>query len=316
MTAQRIPGLAKNQHYVPQFLLKNFAEGKKDQVFVFDKAYSKSFRSNVKNVACENGFYNLSTAEVFASFEPALGALEDTASPIIKKICKDSALTNITEDERQLMACFMAVQMVRTAAYRATFADVMKQFDAVVKKKWGCDISMGGLEDVVDAAKAMSLHSLISGGQEYAQSIASKQFVLFKSSKDDVWIGDHPLVLNNESPSDGFRGNLGLECKGIQIFLPLSSRLILGAICPSVYSDLEKASQGSVAGRFYFFNMMRRIESGMAEEITEDNVIFMNSLQVSFSERFVYSQKGKFDLAEKMIAETDRYRSGMRMTVG
>jgi len=29
--------IAKNQHYVPQFLLKNFTVGKKSQLWVFDK---------------------------------------------------------------------------------------------------------------------------------------------------------------------------------------------------------------------------------------------------------------------------------------
>jgi len=45
--------IAKIQHYVPQFLLKQFTSGKKPQVWVFDKTTGKKFKSHVKNVASE-----------------------------------------------------------------------------------------------------------------------------------------------------------------------------------------------------------------------------------------------------------------------
>ncbi len=36
------------QHYVPQFLLKNFIAGKKDHVWVYDKATHKRFKTHVR----------------------------------------------------------------------------------------------------------------------------------------------------------------------------------------------------------------------------------------------------------------------------
>jgi phospholipase C len=41
-------GIAKVQHYVPQFLLKHFSTGKKNKVHVFDKQTGKTFLTNVK----------------------------------------------------------------------------------------------------------------------------------------------------------------------------------------------------------------------------------------------------------------------------
>jgi hypothetical protein len=46
-------GIAKVQHYVPQFLLRNFGNGKKDRLYVFDKQMARSFRTNANNVASE-----------------------------------------------------------------------------------------------------------------------------------------------------------------------------------------------------------------------------------------------------------------------
>jgi hypothetical protein len=50
--------MAKIQHYVPQFLLRNFGNGKKDQVWVYDKIDGRSFPTNAKNVASESRFYD------------------------------------------------------------------------------------------------------------------------------------------------------------------------------------------------------------------------------------------------------------------
>ena len=47
----------KNQHYVPQFYLKQWANNK-EQLFVYDKKQKKSFTSNVKNVVSSKFFYD------------------------------------------------------------------------------------------------------------------------------------------------------------------------------------------------------------------------------------------------------------------
>ena len=55
--------IAKNQHYVPQFILRNFTVGDGKQIHVFDKQDEKSFRTNIRNIAAETGFYNFDIKE-------------------------------------------------------------------------------------------------------------------------------------------------------------------------------------------------------------------------------------------------------------
>jgi hypothetical protein len=52
-----------HQHFVPQLLLRNFATGSRrnKQIWVFDKQTGKEFRTAVRNVATEGGFYDLSS---------------------------------------------------------------------------------------------------------------------------------------------------------------------------------------------------------------------------------------------------------------
>jgi Protein of unknown function (DUF4238) len=48
----------KNQHFVPQFYLRRFADSN-EHLFVYDKRTDKSFPNNVKNIAHESYFYDI-----------------------------------------------------------------------------------------------------------------------------------------------------------------------------------------------------------------------------------------------------------------
>ena len=65
-------------HYVPQFLLKNFSvDPNKPQVWAYDKSTGRSFRTNVRNIAAEKGFYRLEVGGRTLSLEEGLSTLED-----------------------------------------------------------------------------------------------------------------------------------------------------------------------------------------------------------------------------------------------
>jgi len=66
--------LPKIQHYVPQFILKNFCLNENNQIYVFDKKTEKVFTTNIENVAAENGFYNFKRGDFIISIEQSLRA--------------------------------------------------------------------------------------------------------------------------------------------------------------------------------------------------------------------------------------------------
>src|SRR5689334_15057930 len=107
--------LPKTQHYVPRMLLKNFCRKKKSQVHVFDKSNSAEFATNIKNVAAEHAFYNLETEDGFISLEPAFQPLETKCDGLLGRILREESLAHLNDDERVLLATFVAVQHLRTA---------------------------------------------------------------------------------------------------------------------------------------------------------------------------------------------------------
>jgi hypothetical protein len=71
-------GRSDDQHYVPKLLLRQFAVKKKNEwyIHVFDKHEGKTFFTNVRNVATERGFYELSIPGRTLQFDETLTFLE------------------------------------------------------------------------------------------------------------------------------------------------------------------------------------------------------------------------------------------------
>lgn len=66
-------------------------------------------------------------------------------------------------------------------------------------------------------------------------------------------------------------------------------------------------------GRFQLRNYVVKIRRKIPFDCISENVINLNSLQVSFAERFVYSSTDNFELASEMITDNDKIRKGPRM---
>jgi Protein of unknown function (DUF4238) len=118
--------VAKVQHYVPQFLLRGFGNGKKDQVWVYDKATDRSFSTNAKNIASESRFYDFELNGELVTLEPMLSRLEGGAKSVIGKILDADSVASLSDEDKATMAVFLSVQLARTKAFRAQWTDFPK----------------------------------------------------------------------------------------------------------------------------------------------------------------------------------------------
>ena len=111
-------GTPKVQHYVPQFLLRNFGSGKKDRICVFDKLTGEVFITRARNVAAESRFYDFAFEGEAFTIEPSLQKLEDFAKPIIERLLKADDLGVLSDDDRAALSIFLAIQFTRTRWHR------------------------------------------------------------------------------------------------------------------------------------------------------------------------------------------------------
>ncbi len=321
----------KQHHYVPRFLLKNFTRGKTPSIWVYDKATDKTFQTNIKNVAAERGFYDLEMDEGVLTIEPRLADLETRTSSIIEALSKDRNLANVDVPSRASLALFLAVQFLRTKEHRLRFEHLGRLLTQTLRER---GFREGDVRKLVqepkgaEGGKLIGIKSLL-GARQLVPHVLNKAWVLFEAKRETpLYISDNPITLHNEI-DHGPYGNLGLAVKGIEIYLPISTTLCLGLLCPSIAEEYQKAYRNlklldqSTPG--LADTLMNRpqearafcegLVNGTPIPLVEDYVTMLNSLQVMYSSRFVYCESDSFTLVKRMISDNTKYREGLKPTV-
>jgi hypothetical protein len=312
-----------DQHYVPQLLLRGFATDKRKQLYVLDKKTGKVFRSSIRNLACERGFYQLRDGDDPNRVDRWLGKLEDATAPIIRSICARRTVCHLQTKERRRLAAFIAVQQVRTRQYRELMADLNKQIADVIRETGTEPNSVKDFRELTEPeVQDVTVGDLPDLAFTLVPHILDKDWVLLDAGHGgEFWIGDHPVVLANDmNPGDGIRGTLGFGVNGIEIYVPLSSDLTLGCWCPTILATLTAARRSSRQSALPEFvrsdEFLRNALNGSAPlQLVADNVKYHNSLQASTAERFVFSQHRDFGLLQEMLSADPALKRGPRVEI-
>lgn len=325
-------GIAKVQHYVPQFLLRKFGNGKKDQLNVFDKQTSRSFPTNAKNVASESRFYDFRIEDRDATLEPKLAQIEGATKPLLERILDRDSASVVTDAERELLSTFLAVQFTRTKAFREQVLDLPRMLGEHLRSRSEARDDLGEIEQFIklpdeNELKIQTAHFMMNAPRDFGPHFLDKDWLLIATTREAPFIiGDNPLALQN-SIDMGPYGNLGLAVKGIEIYLPLSPVRALAMWCPShkqtILSGANTLRQMRVIGPHLIAGKIRdpegieRLERALLDgtplQYSLDNVRNFNSLQVRYAERFVFSSSHDFGLAHEMVNSHPSLRTGMRM---
>ncbi len=322
----------KKQHTVPRFLLDKFGfgkKGKKRKLFTFDKLNERKFQQSVFDATTRNTFYNIENHPEKASLEPILGIYETQAAPLIKEIIEKRNVGWLTDEDKFKIATFVAVQRARSYG---ELQRINHMIDALSGKLSGLgltskqlDAELGG-EDPTDR-KNMFL-KMILDQSEVVGHLMEKSWILYETDiLEPFFVSDNPITLHNHIDM-GLRGNLGIALKGIQIHLPISSTFTLALTCPSIEETaikskkmVERVMASNPLLLRQFDNPLGLIEFGKGYEFgtpikqTAENVKFLNSLQVIYSEQYVFCEKNCFGLAEEIIGSNKDYKTGPRMQI-
>lgn len=329
-SSKRPKGHPKHQHYVPKILLRGFAQGAKEQISVFDKWDERAFKTSIRNVAGQTGFYDIKTPEGLATLEPALAQLESSTAPILDRIRSHKSIDVLTDDERVQVALFAMVQHQRTQGNRARLSQVSADFATWLRKLGFDPAQVENFKELDEEGVKVVGMQLVAAAHELIPFILDKSWILLQSpASSNYYIGDNPIALKNRKEF-GFYGNIGLGVPGIEIYLPVGSDLTLAWYSETFVTEFsetikkaEKLKQ-EMPSRASHIDSLLRIPKAFLESVatrkplacSADNVISMNAAQVRYAERFVYSRVDDFDLVRKMLSDDPRYRTGPRMQVG
>jgi hypothetical protein len=318
----------KKHHYVPQFLLRRFALLGTEHLFVFDKATDKVFRSNIEDIAAENLLYEFTLKGKTSSIEAGLARFESMVASVLAKLAQTDNITQIDDEERLFISAFVAQLMLRSPNSIATQRDFVSKMRRWVRDKgWDPDAMEQIRELDRNEEKASIALMLPQTTLELAPALFDKDWTLQAAPAGETFlISDNPVGLHNQIDRSP-RGNLGLRCEGIEVFLPLGPDRCLAIRCTSWIERMINAgvayNMALIKGRRLppgppqeAYDYIRDVRSGSPRQLRQENVTFTNSLQVFGAERFVYSATDDFDLVRDMLQGNPNLRMGPRFEVG
>ena len=246
---------------------------------------------------------------------------EDATAPVVEEIRTRKSLRTLNEYKRIWLSGFTALQYVRTRAFSERSQDMMRQITHVVTQMSGGKLSKKLRKQLgVDAPGSeheKTLSTILGLVRPAVDELLKKTLVLYRSDGSlPFWIGDSPVSLQNTiNPGDGLRSNVGLGVPGIEVYLPISSELVLAHMCSSI--AVVSAALDEEARRMGFIHAQARpylqaLQSGSPIVISKKDVQDQNALQLAYAERFVYSPIDNFEDARKILEETPKLRTGPR----
>lgn len=230
----------KNQHYVPQFYLKQFS---KDSLTVnlYNIDSKKLSKKGVKNICSKSYFYVRSE-----SFEECLSPLENIFSDVFDKLLNEKDLSILSDEEYIFLLYFICLQYVRTnkvkieseefwdAAYKGYLKEILSSAPKLAE-------DIGITRELIEKLEKWKI--LFTGS--YDQSVSHlygmilgltgpfliydlEPLLVINNTNLDFIISDHPIILYNtffnnkrETLLTGFASN------GLQIFCPMSPKVMI-----------------------------------------------------------------------------------------
>ncbi|HHO9701269.1 DUF4238 domain-containing protein [Citrobacter braakii] len=320
------------QHTVPRFLLRHFStpvKGKRLRLYAFDKAAGRAYATTPDDATVRNTFYNLDDHPERPSLEPLLGIYEHEAAPVIADLLRHKDIRELTQDDRYKLAVFVAVQRARTYGELARISGMIS---VLVNKM----VAIGATEEQAGETLGISpegdhrdvfLRQLVEQVSHIDHLLSKDWYLMETKPEHPFFVSDNPVVLKN-SNDFGPYGNIGLAVPGIQIYLPLSSTLMLAMLCPSIRElkirqkqDLEnvRAKAPHLIPRHIrplaLLDHLNRYTDYLLMPLSAENVMHYNALQVEYAEQYVFCGENDFSLVERMLADDARFRTGPRFTV-
>lgn len=310
----------KNQHYVPQFYLKQWANNKK-QLFVYDKKQNKNFTSNVKSIASSKFFYDFPIIDEIAKneirihlkrngyedtyidslfqeqvLENGFSQLESIVSPllnqIIKKIDDVSLLSEnriknypiFTKDNKKIFSDYIASQLVRTNKHKLFQKDMTIQLFDGMKKVYKNNTNDNLIVEVDNNFhKWQYVGNILPLTFEFSKLFESYKWIIYRNFTDmPYYISDSPVT------QYGQLGKFGLKEKGVEIRFPLSPKYEL-IIHEPTFID-EQCSLLDIDNIHILDNQI-------------DNIQQSNDLQIQNSECQIYTNLDDYTFIENRLKQ-------------
>lgn len=273
----------KKHHYVPRFYLKRFSPDERSISLWNIKNNTIVPSAKLKHQCYKDYFYGKEL-----KVENALSLVEGHTSQILKLIDMNRTLPPYDSEEYLTLLVFMLMQYGRTAyaadALDETCNKIMKYFLGPKAKAEGIDLSKFNF-----GIKNSAQYSLGIVTQFYPLMLDLGCKLILNETNTDFVTSDNPVVLYNQLLSfKKYGSNTGLSAKGLQVFFPISSNLLL------VFYDRNAYSLNSMSKPYVKITSPR-------------DVYELNTLQMTTAYENVYFENPNFSI-EALVRKASQFR--------
>jgi hypothetical protein len=285
------------QHFVPRFYLKRFASDANASEPKLIHIYNFASGRTILNVSLRKQCYKHRYYGKTDDVENALSDLEGAASGILRQIITDLKLPNTETPEYVVLLLFVVVQLLRAPG---TVERMMTGVDKMFKQAIRHDPRADGLD--LDSARVTSSDPAIT-----SLGMAEPMLWAFSDLRMHlVCAGQNQFFLSSDLPVARYNqlyenipgvGQLGGDCRGLQIFFPLSPKCLLMLYDSSVYAVGD--------GR-----------ASITYNLPDTDIYALNLLQaVSMSKNLYYSDSNVSEQVRLIAEKATGYRVDDPMSV-
>ncbi len=210
--------MVKNEHYVPRFYLRRFANN--DKIYAYDLEKDNLFQTNINKIGCNNYFYDVDSnvlkenlseykdiykipddifekeCEDIQFIEKALSRLEDRFSVLLNKFEMDYSIINDEEFLRTFFL-FMYTQSIRTKGFRNGLENIASQTKIWLEKLNIKNVNYPIELEAKDIAKLNQIKKLLSLSSVYKKALsffdAYDIYIGVNNTDIDFIISDNPM---------------------------------------------------------------------------------------------------------------------------
>jgi len=306
--------VVKRQHYVPQGYLRRFANTR-EQFYVFDKYRCRSFVSTVRDVAHTKHFYDFGSdviEEIVANIDahPELGITPEQRQRLLDPQCMEHQLGEnvderfphlldeivqaaehegmMTTEQKRELSILLSVQLLRMPRHRQYLIELQEKTVSVVSQRL---LAMKYGKEAMDSVRVKFNHKYAAAYHgntifnsdwldTYSEVLAAHIWRIGKNSTDQAfYTSDNPVVMHAHLNQSSY----GIGSPGIEICFPLSPHHMLMLCDSTIFASYAGLDRTLVP-------------------VTEQHVLFFNSLQVNQCTQHVFCSQGHYTLAAEMCA--------------
>jgi hypothetical protein len=291
----------KNQHYVPQFYLRNFSKDEKS-LNLFNISNKKNIiGDSIRNQCSDDYFYGKDEI-----IENTFQNIEDVSGELIRKIILEKYIPQLKSQDHTILQLFIVTLHSRTKFKYEELDEIIDKMGKSTLEMYP-DVDKKLLSKVVVKFDYPLQFSLLNAFSSYHLAQDLRIHLLVNGSNIDFITSDHPVVYYNKWAENikNF-GAIGLASKGLLILLPLSPKILLLLYDPAIYKI------GNIKDSISYINKNEDIDNiNLLQWLSSnDNIYYYN--ESDFSKISIDSEKNiPLRNREKvMIQERDDSKSG------